>query len=85
MDISIYIPMLFFGNDSCQKCTQELLNFRNCQSFTFSLFSQGGSYNKIDVLLIIDAKSRDVGVSENGCFEKGKKSSASVVAIFENI
>ena len=36
-------------------------------------FSQGGSYNNIDVLLIIDAKSRDVGVSENGCFEKRKK------------
>ena len=48
-------------------------------------FSQGGSYNNIDVLLIIAAKSRDVGVSENGCFEKRKKSSASVVAIFENI
>ena len=48
-------------------------------------FSQGGSYNNIDVLLIIDQKSRDVGVSENGCFEKRKKSSASAVAIFKNI
>ena len=49
------------------------------------IFSQGGSYNNIDVLLIIDAKSRDVGVSENGCFEKRKKSSASAVVTFENI
>ena len=65
--------------------TYKLYINRNCQSCTVSLFSQGGSYNNIDVLLIIDAKSRDVGVSENGCFEKIKKSSAFVVAIFENI
>ena len=43
MNMSIYILMLFFDNDSCQKCTQELLTYklyinRNCQSCTVSLF-----------------------------------------------